>query len=80
VLAGVIYPVTDRNDVPLMVSRGYASLSFLHSAAEQIAVLALPTFLYHLGDNDPSGVNGGEKNRRCARWCLRPTSPSSALR
>ena len=36
-LAGVLYPVTSNMfDVPLMVARGYASLSFLHSAAEAI--------------------------------------------
>ena len=29
-------PVTAHYDVPLMVARGYASLSFLHSAAEYI--------------------------------------------
>jgi hypothetical protein len=39
-LAGVVDPVTWMFDVPLMVSRGYASLSFLHAAAEQIAELA----------------------------------------
>jgi hypothetical protein len=33
-LAGVVYPVTSMYDVPLMVARGYASLSFLYSAAE----------------------------------------------
>jgi hypothetical protein len=44
-----------------MVARGYASLSFLHSAAEQIADRGLPAFIYHLGDYDPSGVNAGEK-------------------
>src|SRR5262249_40298860 len=33
-LAGVVYPVTSMYDVPLMVARGYASLSFLHTAAE----------------------------------------------
>jgi hypothetical protein len=38
-LAGVVYPVTSRYDVPLMVARGYASLTFLHSAAEYIAGL-----------------------------------------
>src|SRR5258708_40044676 len=48
-------------DVPLMVARGYASLSFLHSAAEYINGLYVPTFIYHLGDYDPSGVNAGEK-------------------
>src|SRR5438045_6419819 len=35
-LAGVVYPITSMYDVPLMVARGYASLSFLHSAAEYI--------------------------------------------
>lgn len=47
-----------------MVARGYASLSFLHSAAEDIAQEAedgRPTYIYHLGDFDPSGVNAGEK-------------------
>jgi hypothetical protein len=60
-LAGVVYPVTSMNDVPLMVARGYASLSFLHSAAEYINTLSVPTYIYHLGDFDPSGVNAGEK-------------------
>ena len=32
-LAAVIYPITSMYDVPLMVARGYASLSFLHSSA-----------------------------------------------
>jgi hypothetical protein len=60
-LAGVIYPVTATYDVPLMVARGYASLSFLHTAAEYINDLVVPAYIYHLGDFDPSGVNAGEK-------------------
>lgn len=60
-LSGVILPITDLYDVPLMVARGYASLSFLHSAAEYIGSLDVPTYIYHLGDFDPSGVNAGEK-------------------
>src|SRR5262245_33306271 len=60
-LAGVIYPVTSMFDVPLMVARGYASLSFLYYAAEYINDLDVPTYIYHLGDFDPSGVNAGEK-------------------
>jgi hypothetical protein len=60
-LSGVIYPVTEEYDVPLMVARGYASLSFLHSAADYINGLKVPTYIYHLGDFDPSGVNAGEK-------------------
>jgi len=60
-LAGVVYPVTSMYDVPLMVARGYASLSFLHSAAEYVNALDIPAYIYHLGDFDPSGVNAGEK-------------------
>jgi hypothetical protein len=60
-LAGVVYPVTSMYDVPLMVARGYASLSFLYSAAEAINELDVPAYIYHLGDFDPSGVNAGEK-------------------
>jgi hypothetical protein len=60
-LAGVVYPITELYDVPLMVARGYASLSFLHTAAEYIRTLNVPAYIYHLGDFDPSGVNAGEK-------------------
>jgi hypothetical protein len=66
-LAGVVVPVTRMYDVPLMVSRGYASLSFLHSAAEDIGSLDVPTYIYHLGDFDPSGVNAGEKIEQTLR-------------
>src|SRR5215468_5927877 len=60
-LSRVIMPVTSMYDVPLMVARGYASLSFLYSAAEYINDLDVPTYIYHFGDFDPSGVNAGEK-------------------
>ncbi len=60
-LSGVIYPVTDDYDVSLFVSRGFASLSFLHSAAQQITASAKPIYIYHLGDRDPSGVMAGDK-------------------
>jgi hypothetical protein len=60
-LSGVIYPITAEFDVPLMVARGYPSLSFLHEAAEYIGSLDVPSYIYHLGDFDPSGVNAGEK-------------------
>jgi hypothetical protein len=54
-LAGVLVDVTDKWDVPLMVTRGYPSVSFLHSAGEQIASLDCPAYLYYFGDHDPSG-------------------------
>ena len=55
-LAGVLYEVTDPWDVPLMVTKGFASLSFLHSAAVTIRAIGKPTFLYYFGDHDPSGL------------------------
>jgi hypothetical protein len=55
-LAGVLIEETAPYDVPLMVSRGYSSLSFLHSAAETIKEQkAKEIFLYYFGDHDPSG-------------------------
>ena len=63
----MIYPVTEMYDVPLMVARGYASLSFLYGAAEDINHLNKPTYIYHLGDFDPSGVNAGEKIEQTLR-------------
>ena len=66
-LSGVVYPITSEFDVPLMVARGYASLSFLHGAAEYIGSLDVPVYIYHLGDYDPSGVNAGEKIEQTLR-------------
>jgi hypothetical protein len=56
-LAGVLVDVTHEWDVPLMVTRGYPSMSFLHSAAEAIAGRDQWTHIYYLGDRDPSGVD-----------------------
>jgi hypothetical protein len=74
-LAGAVYPVTALYDVPLMVARGYASLSFLHTAADYMASLDVPVFVYHLGDFDPSGVNAGEKIEQT----LRELAPSADI-
>lgn len=56
-LAGVLYEETAAWDVPLMVTRGYPSLSYLAEAAEAIKAHDKPTWLYYLGDHDPSGVD-----------------------
>lgn len=56
-LAGVLMEETTKWDVPLMVTRGYPSLTFLHSAAEQIRHVGKPTHLYYFGDYDPSGLD-----------------------
>ena len=43
-LAGSIYPVTSEFDVPLMVARGFSSLTFLYEAAEAIAAYRQASF------------------------------------
>lgn len=62
-LSGVVYDVTKEFDVPLMVARGFASLSFLYSAAEEIREEDRPTTIYHLGDWDPSGQQAARSTR-----------------
>jgi hypothetical protein len=49
-LAGVISSITEMYDVRLMVASGYASISFLHEAAQHLKYVDKPTFIYHLGD------------------------------
>jgi hypothetical protein len=56
-LAGVLMEETQKYDVPLMVAKGYSSISFLHSAAMTIKAKGKPAFIYHFGDLDPSGVD-----------------------
>ncbi len=56
-LAGVLYSVTSEFDVPLMVTRGFPSITFLHGAAAAIAAEARPARLLYFGDWDPSGVD-----------------------
>jgi hypothetical protein len=58
-LADVIVDVTARWDVPLMVSRGQSSATFLHSAKEaacaHYAVTRSQSKIYALYDFDPGG-------------------------
>ena len=58
-LAGVLYEVTDEFDAPLMVTRGYSSVTFFHGAASEIAASWIEdrkrTHIYYFGDHDPSG-------------------------
>lgn len=56
-LAGVLVDVTAAWDVPLMVTRGYPSISYVHEAAQMIASQGKPAYLYYFGDHDPSGVD-----------------------
>jgi hypothetical protein len=58
-LSGVLWNVTSEYDVPLMVSRGMPSLTFLYGTAGEIyraAEQGKATYIYQFGDWDPSGV------------------------
>jgi hypothetical protein len=56
-LSGVLYEVTNQWDVPLMVTRGYPSISYLHEAALHMKLVDKPVIIYYFGDYDPSGVD-----------------------
>jgi hypothetical protein len=66
-LSGVVNRVTSEYDVGLHVARGFSSLTFLDASAEYIKEINKPTFIYHLGDHDPSGRNAGEKIEQTLR-------------
>ena len=74
-LAGVLFGVTDEWGVPLMVTRGFASLSYIHNAAEMIERVGKPTHIYSFGDYDPSGM---EIDRNLERR-LREFAPYSEI-
>ena len=54
-LADIVYQETEEYAVPLMVSRGYSSTSFVAGAAKEIATKDKPVHVYYFGDHDPSG-------------------------
>jgi hypothetical protein len=56
-LAGVLLEVTGEWDVPLMVTKGFSSVSYLYEAAKEIERQGKPAWLYYFGDHDPSGVH-----------------------
>jgi hypothetical protein len=59
VLAGLLWDVTSEYDVPLMVSKGMPSLTFLHGTAQEIYradETGKQSYIYQFGDHDPSGV------------------------
>ena len=72
-LAGVVGDITEEYDVPLLITRGFSSLSFVHRLAEDINVYAdygIRTYVYALGDWDPSGVKAHESfESRLIEWC-----------
>jgi hypothetical protein len=55
-LSGVLLPVIYQWVVPLYVTRGFASLSYLQSAAEHADADGRPVSILLLTDLDPSGI------------------------
>ena len=70
-IGSILYPITSHWDVPLMTARGYASLSFLYSVAEDLKAIVKPAYLYYFGDHDPSG----EDARRFVEQTIREMAP-----
>jgi hypothetical protein len=56
-LASVLLEETAPWDVPLMVSRGFSSKTYLCEVAHAIVAEGKPAFLYYFGDHDPSGIH-----------------------
>ena len=50
-----------------MVSRGYASLSYLYEAASYMRELGKRVVILHFGDHDPSGRDAADKIERTLR-------------
>jgi hypothetical protein len=63
-IRGVVWPITDEYDVPLMISRGFSSETFLYETAEDITNEGNPAVIYQIGDHDPSGVAAWEDIQR----------------
>jgi len=58
-LAGVLEPVCNEMDMPLLAARGYPSVSVLHAFAEERIIPHRDQciVILHLGDHDPSGLD-----------------------
>ena len=89
-LAGVIWEITAKYDVPLMVVKGFPSVAFVHEAAIAIQDRGKPAYVYYFGDHDPSGRQIAEDveaklhryapDAQCRRWSrCRSRSPSISI-
>jgi len=58
-LRGILEPVCNELDIPLMAARGYPSVSIMHSTAEDRIIPNAGQYIIvlHLGDHDPSGLD-----------------------
>jgi len=60
-MVGVVRPVTDEFGLDLYVTRGFASVTYLQAAADDISLENRPVYVYLLTDYDPAGMNIAEK-------------------
>ncbi len=63
-LAGILFDVTEEYDVPLMITRGFPSETFLFEAAETIKATGKTAFIYYFGDYDWYGRQIAASTRR----------------
>jgi hypothetical protein len=56
-ISGVLWPVVAQWHVPLMITRGYPSLSFMYETAATISAVDRRVHIAYLGDWDPSGLD-----------------------
>jgi len=60
-MSGVVMPVTNEFGLDLYVTRGFASVTYLQEAADDIAGEDRPVYVYLLTDYDPAGMNIADK-------------------
>jgi len=54
-LSSVLAPIADKHHVPLVMCRGYPSVSMLYEASQRLR--GKPSVILYLGDHDPSGMD-----------------------
>lgn len=77
-ISGTILPITAKYDVELGIVRGYSSVTFAYSVAETVkenTSIGKTTFIYQIGDHDPSGVDAW----RSFQKKIREFAPNSAV-
>lgn len=69
-LAGVVLPVTELYDIPLMIARGFSSETFCFEAAEARRGDHRRYVVYYLGDLDRAGVDAERSlEEKLRRFC-----------
>jgi hypothetical protein len=83
-LSGVLWDVVSDYDVPLMISRGMPSITFLYTSAQAIKRAARQgkrTYIHQFGDHDPSGVLVPKTiQRRLTEMCDRLYCPAPIVK